>query len=157
MLLVGISEELIARGLVLSFAHEAFGSDTKKGACLTAAISGIVFGCLHLLNLFGSSDKGAVLIQVFATACTGFYWGTLFLRKRNIFALMLMHALSDIVVLLSKGFATGQADTRSVIESTNAFVLILAAIYVVAGIYVLRDEKMHYSSEKAVTVYPSAV
>ena len=151
MLLVGISEELIARGLVLSFAHEAFGSDTKKGAYLTAALSGMVFGCLHLLNLFGTSDKGAVLFQVFATACVGFYWGAVFLRKRNIFALMLLHAVSDITAFLSKGFATGQADTRSAIDSTNAYVLILAAVYVAAGMYLLRDEKMHCSDSKAVT------
>lgn len=149
MLFVGITEELISRGLVLGFFHDAFGSNTKKGAYLTAALSGAVFGCFHLLNLISATNKTAIYVQVIATACTGFMWGAVYLRKRNIFALMLIHALSDIAVMVSSGYLNGKVDLNGAINSMSPASLILAAAYVAAGIYILRDEKMHYTDESA--------
>ena len=157
MLFVGITEELISRGLVLGFFHDAFGSSTKKGAYMTAICSGMVFGCFHLLNLINTTNRTAIYAQVIANVCTGFLWGAVYLRKRNIFALMLLHTVSDIAAMVSSGYLTGKKDVSAAIDSTSPLVMIVAAIYVVAGIYVLRDEKMHYISEKTATVHPSTV
>ena len=99
MLFVGISEELISRGPVLGFFHDAFGSNTQKGV---------------------------------------------YLRKHNIFALMILNAVSDIAAMVSSGYLNGKADLKGTIIFMNHTVLIFAGVYVAAGIFILRDEKMHY-------------
>ena len=149
MLFVGITEELISRGLVLGFFHDAFGSSTRKGAYLTAALSGAVFGCFHFMNLISATNKTAICVQVITTACIGFMWGAVYLRKRNIFALMLIHAVSDIAAMVSSGYLNGKVDLNGAINSMSPATFIVAAAYVAAGIYILRDEKMHYTDEKA--------
>lgn len=146
MLLVGVSEEIIYRGVVFDYFHTAFGSDTKSGAYLTAAFSGTVFGAAHLFNLIGSKAPAAIFFQAIGTAAVGFFYAAVYLRCRNLWVTILLHALSDFSAMLADGFLAG-GSIRHAIDSHSIRVIIGTAIYIGVGIFLLRAEKMSYRPE----------
>ncbi len=144
MILTGVTEELIFRGIVLDSFHSVFGSSTKSGAFATACLSGGIFGALHLFNLIGSENPSAIFIQAVGAVGAGFYLGAVYLRCRNLWALMFMHAVNDFMLMLNEGlFATGTL--RNAVDSHSAKALIGAVLYFAIGMYLLRAEKMYYA------------
>lgn len=65
-------------------------------------VSGAAFGLLHALNIIATGVVLAALIQVIYTAAIGVLNGTIYLRSRNIWGVILMHDTSfqDIAVTL---------------------------------------------------------
>lgn len=147
MLLTGVNEELVYRGVVLDFAHEAFGSDTKKGAYATAAFSGAIFGIVHLTNLLNSNVPSAVVFQVIGAVGGGFFFGALYLRCRNIYALIFLHAFNDFCGMVKVGIFAG-SELREAIDSHGAGVFLSAALLTGIGVYLLRSGKMNYRTEE---------
>ena len=147
MLLTGVNEEFLFRGVVLGFAHEAFGSDTKKGAYLTAAFSGTIFGVVHLANLLNSNVPTAIVFQAIGAVGAGFFFGAIYLRCRNIYALIFLHAFNDFCGMIKEGVFTGST-LRESIDSQGAGSLISAALLIGIGIYLLRSGKMNYRTEE---------
>jgi hypothetical protein len=147
MILTGVTEEVIFRGLVLNSFHSVFGSNTKSGAFATAGLSGAVFGVLHLFNLIGSENPSAIFIQAVGAVGAGFYLGAVYLRCRNLWALIIMHAVNDFMLMLNEGlFANGTL--RNAVDSHSAKALIGAVLYFAIGMFLLRAEKMHYADAR---------
>lgn len=143
MILTGVTEELIYRGVAFDYIHEAFGSSTKAGAYATSALSGAIFGILHLFNLFGSGNPSAVIIQAVAAAATGFFFGAVYLRCRNLRAMMALHAFNDFAIMLKEGLLI-EGTIRSAVDSHSVKVLAGAVLYIGIGMFLLRSEKMTY-------------
>lgn len=144
VLLIGVSEELVFRGTVFDFVHDAFGSSTHAGAVRTALVSGCIFGVMHLFNLTGSEKPAAVFCQAAAVCGVGIFMGAVYLRCRNLWIMMLMHAFSDFVPLLKTGFLAEGTITNA-IDSHDLRTIMLGAVYALVGLYLLRPEKMHYT------------
>lgn len=143
MILTGVTEELIYRGVVFDYFHNAFGSSTKAGAYATSALSGAIFGILHLFNLFGSSNPSAIIIQAVAAAATGFFFGAVYLRCRNLWAMIALHAFNDFAIMLKEGLLS-EGTIRSAMDSHSVKVLAGAVLYIGIGMFLLRSAKMSY-------------
>ncbi len=98
MLLVSINEEVWLRALVLNLLHTHFGN-TKKKEWLAVIVAAFIFGMLHLINL-GHMNIVNVLVQVVNAFAGGILFGAIFIRTRNIIALITIHFIVDWVSLV---------------------------------------------------------
>ncbi len=57
MMLVGVAEEFLFRGVVAETLLEHFGT-SRAGVWKACLLSGVLFGCAHLTNLFTSAPLG---------------------------------------------------------------------------------------------------
>lgn len=121
LLLVGLNEELVSRGVVLETLGRSFG--TYSAVSLTAAL----FGLQHLSAL-ATTSRGTydVLTNVLVSGCYGFALAAYQHRFAWIWPLILLHALADFTTILSAG---GHSDT---------WVGLSLIVFVAYGILLLR-------------------
>lgn len=88
MICVGIFEELIFR----SFLMKAI---MNKNEIFGVILSGVLFGVLHLLNIFTSADILPTIIQVFYATAFGLMCSIFFYKTNNIIPCIICHSLSN--------------------------------------------------------------
>ncbi len=91
-LLVGVSEELMYRGIVFS----AFLQDSKVKAVL---VSAVIFSLLHAVNVFGGVSFGGMWLQLFMTLIAGLFFAFIRLKIDNIVPLMIYHWIWDFSLI----------------------------------------------------------
>jgi uncharacterized protein len=96
LLLVGVNEELISRGVILSRLREAYRPP------LAVTLTAVLFGLQHL-SAFALTSRGAgdILMNVFLSGVYGFALAAYQLRFRWIWPLILVHALADFTTVLA--------------------------------------------------------
>ena len=96
LLLVGVNEELFARGLVLSTLERAYS------VRVAVVGTGAIFGLQHL-SAFALSNRAAddVLMNVLLSGIYGFALAAYQVRFRWIWPLILVHATADWVTILA--------------------------------------------------------
>ena len=115
MLLIGLIEELIFRGLL-------FRALLKKDpAPVAIAISAVTFGIGHLVNLLAGQGGLESLIQVFFAVAWGFLFTLVFYKSGSLLVCIAVHGLVDV---FSK-FAAA--------ESSAEYVYVAATIVVAAA------------------------
>ena len=95
-LLVGLAEEYIFRGLLVSLFLKLFHNNVL-GAVLG---SSIMFGLIHTMNL-KSMPIGYVSGQVIFAAAIGLLFGTIYVKTKNLSIVILLHALRDMFPMFS--------------------------------------------------------
>ena len=99
MLLVGVNEELTSRVVVLSLLRRAYATAPA------VIIAAVLFGMQHLSRVFTGApvDPTEVAWLVFTAACFGFAYGAYQARFGWVLPLIVLHALSDWLSVLSPG------------------------------------------------------
>ena len=148
MLLVGIAEEVLFRGLITDCILEKYGRD-RKGVILAVAVSGLIFGSAHLINIFlEDTTLAGVFIQVCQTAILGMFFGAVYMRTHNIFAVIFLHAAMDFVTLSASGL-WGSGTVESTIGELGAMNLISVLVYLIPTIFIMRFSKLdEYLAER---------
>ena len=155
MLLVGVSEELLHRGVILNILTAAFGTDTFPGAVLCCFIGGTLFGLIHLFNLFSGIAPSAVIVQTIGAAGAGWLFCALYLRSRNIYWVIVLHALNDFGSMSRQGLFTGNGTVENAIENelltpgASLLTIVISAwstviLFGALTLLLLRKEKMQY-------------
>lgn len=148
----GICEELMCRGLILNALRDRFGRDTAKGTIIAVVLSGIIFGCLHFVNLKAGVSFQAVLIQVVSVCGIGIYLGAVYCRCGNIKVTMLLHFLMDIAVLLPQSMQ-GTAELTDALDESMSNPVKYINFFLYAGIALfllrksMRSKLFSYSLE----------
>jgi membrane protease YdiL (CAAX protease family) len=93
-LVVGFSEELVFRGLVLQ-------ALLAKGRMLALLVSSLLFGAVHLVNILYGSAVPITLLQVLGASVFGFGLGAVVLRTGALWPAMLIHALANTALRFS--------------------------------------------------------
>ncbi len=136
----GVSEEAIYRGVSIPIMMK--NSPSRKRMWIAAIVTSFLFGFIHMANA-GSEEVVlvAALIQSVSAACFGLLFVAIYLRSGNILIPMLLHTLHDVISLMDPAQATGLYTTSSF--SALDFVIQggIAALYVVAGVIMLRKSK----------------
>ena len=147
MFLTGLTEELYFRGLVSNLFLEKFGRN-RYGVWSAVICSGMIFGLMHLGNLF-AADPGGVLIQTFAAAAMGMALTAIYYKTRNIWVVIFLHAFNDFCALIISACISG-VSMAGIIGSYSPLQFISAAPYIIVTIILLRDNEMnricHFSS-----------
>lgn len=121
-LLVGLSEELMFRGILFQ------GLRSRLNLWAAIWLTSLVFGSVHLLNGFTTGDFNSAFIQAISAASAGIWFMALRLRTRSLYPGMLAHALWDFSIFifsLSASTTAGHLPTPSdPTDSANPFLLL---------------------------------
>ncbi|MBM6991411.1 MAG: CPBP family intramembrane metalloprotease [Mobilibacterium timonense] len=148
--LTGIFEELLFRGVVLNAFQDAFATKCAKTIWASLILSALAFGLMHLTNLASGQNVVGTLMQVIEATAVGLCFGAVYLRCRNIWTVVILHALTD----LSGAIGTNARSTTDV-QNTNvnaaaSILSILPSIIILLGLtfFFLRRSKMEEMIEE---------
>ena len=89
MMLVGVAEEFLFRGVIAETLLEHFGT-SRSGIWKACLLSGLLFGCAHLTNLLSSAPLG-VLMQCIFAASLGVLYAAIYFRTGNLWVTVFLH------------------------------------------------------------------
>ena len=96
-LFVGVSEELMFRGIALNAAIRRFG--VRQGVLVAA----VLFGSLHVLNAITTHQLGVAVGQALVASLFGIWAGALRVRTGSVLPLIAIHWLWDGLLILAGG------------------------------------------------------
>jgi len=92
---IGLSEELLVRGLILGILLLKWGN-TRKGIYLSVIVSSVIFGIAHLGNFIAMpSILLATLSQVLYAIFIGIFFAACVLRSKTIWPVIILHSTID--------------------------------------------------------------
>ena len=128
---VGFREEILYRGVNLNAIARKYGN-TTKGLWITLLTSGVLFGAIHLSNVFHGLSFTAALTQALSAVVGGILFGAIYLRGGNIWVMALLHALNDIAPVVNYAF-TNAAENLTEVQVVSNHRLGLIQIIFFAG------------------------
>lgn len=93
--LTGFAEEAVFRGIILRLLR-------NRPRVAAVAIAAVLFGLVHLANIFIRGNPAVVAAQAVGAACFGFGYGALRLRTNTLWPLVLTHMLTDLFLQVGK-------------------------------------------------------
>ena len=135
----GLYEEVACRGVVLSNMMYQW-RNTKNPIMMSLLASSIAFGLLHLVNLF--STVGPTLIQVGYATGLGIFFGAVYLRTRNLWGPVVVHALIDISakIFVTEDPVAGIASLAVPPEQMLVGIAVFI-VFTAIGLYLVRPAK----------------
>lgn len=141
MLVVGLTEELIFRGLITRMIYEKYGR-TSVGVWFSVLFSSLLFGVIHISNAVnGEIALQGVLIQVVAAICLGICLSAIYLRTGSYWTVALLHGYMDFCALFTSG-VFGVEDFQDVVGGYGAVNLVSPLLYGLLGLFLLRPSQM---------------
>ena len=124
---IGVFEELVFRGIILLELIYVF-KKTKMGNLKAILVSAMIFGGIHLLNLFSGGGVGPTLLQVGYTFLMGLMWAVVYLKTRNLWIVALLHALYNYfgMIMFKLGSIDNRYDTVTIIVTVSLALLACA-------------------------------
>lgn len=142
MVMVGIAEELMFRGVLLNSCLEFFGENSISSIRKSIIISGCIFGAFHVFNvLVGASLYGSV-IQAISAAVLGIVFGAIYVRcGKNIWPCIVIHGVHDAISFMQSGMLTGKG-LKDAVSGYDARMLFTVVISLLVGLFLMRKKKM---------------
>jgi len=139
--MIGFAEEALCRGVVL----QAF---LPRGPMQAAVFSSLIFGSMHLVNIFYGMPISTALLYVFYASLIGFGFAAPYIRGGGaIWPLIIVHGLFDLFGKLGHGWGI-QAQPTSSFEIVVRLVLaVLVGLY---GFWLLKRK-----TSAKITVVPA--
>lgn len=137
---IGFREESIYRGVIANNLGIAFGKD-QRGVWKAVVISGLIFGLVHLMNIFTGVDPARAAIQAVSACALGMYFTAIYYRGGNLWVLILIHCLTDAGGLFRPAFTTA-ATQAGQINELSLTGLIIIPVYLGITVFLLRKKKM---------------
>ena len=130
-LAVGFFEEMAFRSVVMLGIMENRRKN-KKDIVIAVVISSIVFGLVHLINLF-ISPSGMVILQILYSALIGAMCSVVLLLTRNIWVCVALHGLFNFsgAIVSECGTGRGFFDDIPTQIVTAVIAIIVIVIYVI--------------------------
>lgn len=97
-LLVGFSEELLVRGILVHLLQNAGYSVLFVGI-----ISSVIFGVMHGVNYFTGQDAKTTLGQMLTTSLIGINFYVLLIITGNLWVPIILHAVHDLSLFIQGG------------------------------------------------------
>lgn len=139
MILVGVAEELVFRGIIAQTLLERYGT-ARAGAWKACLVSGALFGAAHLSNLLGSAPFGVLMQCVFAGSL-GVLFAAIYFRTGNLWVLVFLHGAQDAASLLAGGLY-GTENMSTAVSSYDSTMLLSVLVYLIPTFFLLRKKKI---------------
>ncbi len=127
-LCVGFFEEMAFRGCALMFFLKK-RANTRLGIFISILFSSLIFGIVHLINIFTSSPI-SVLLQIGYSALIGALCSVVLLATENIWLCVLCHGLYNFCGGLKDNFGAGIMWTTPQMIFT-AIVAVIVTVYMI--------------------------
>ncbi len=123
-LMVGIGEEILMRGVVLNALKE------RHGLYVAIIISSLIFGLLHMTNVFAGRSLSKAFTQSVTAFLVGIVLAWVFIKTNNIIPNIIYHWLWNMVGFLENYVHVSQ--TRDIMLFQIIFVLTAGMIIVIS-------------------------
>ena len=146
-LLIGIFEEFLCRGWIQNEFIERFGKNRKQ-VITSICLSGLVFGFLHLTNVFAGQTLFETIMQVLQTTSVGILLGAIYFRTKNIWSVVALHGFYDFAIMIGEVNSLRDCSAASVV-ATSAKVydtvtsILLVLFYLLSAFIILRKSKVN--------------
>lgn len=145
-LAIGLTEEFMCRGWLQNEFIERFGESRRK-VILSICLSGFIFGLLHLFNL-STVGLFSTLLQILSVTAAGVFLGAVYYRTKNIWSVVLLHALYDFSMLIVD---VGNVKDCGVVSNPNFVMLmysllvtvLMVSYFAASSVYTLRRSKIN--------------
>ena len=154
MLLIGVFEEFLFRGVILNNMLKKWGKN-KSGIIRAVIYSSILFGSAHLVNLIGTSNFViGTISQLFYTFFLGIFFAAIYIRTKNIWTVVILHAIFDwLAMILITFYPTMAPSGETDVDITILFgQIILTLPFAVFGFLYLRKAWQPKESESIYTL-----
>ncbi|WP_295095215.1 CPBP family intramembrane glutamic endopeptidase [Ruminococcus sp.] len=148
IILTGIWEELLFRGIILSLCKHNSASKNRIDNFFPVIISALIFSLFHLLNI--APDKvtiSSVVVQMISVFFTGIYYGAIYTRSSNILSLILLHTFQDITALLHIGLLQDSGDISAAISALSPELALASIVFVIPAIWPVVKNKLETSND----------
>lgn len=141
MLGVGVREEVIYRGIIANSLALKYATE-KKGLRLTVIVSALVFGLIHITNIFHGVGLVGLLAQMISAFAGGLMFTAVYLRGGNIWVLMIIHALIDSAGMFVSTFTVTTVTKAETVSGFNPLgAVVLVCLYSCLAMFLLRKSK----------------
>ena len=122
-------EEYLFRGLILGI-FLFYYPKTKKGLLKSVIFSSLIFGIMHLVNLWTIKEETSenVLNQIYAASCIGIMYGATYLRTKSIVILGILHFLTNFFTLIKEISSVSNEPYEKVIQQDDLASLIISQL-----------------------------
>lgn len=134
LLIVAIAEELFFRGLLLR--ELVFGFKVKP--LLASALVSLLFGALHLVNVFSYASFSYAVVQGLCAFAIGFDLAAIYCKFKSVVPCVIIHALINIT---SIGLDSG-VDKLGLTNMEAGVFLMVALLYLIHGYQMLKDKRI---------------
>lgn len=141
-LAVGLLEEYVFRGLLVSYLYGHF----RVGAMVTACLSGVGFGLVHLVNGLSTGNWTNTLAQVLMAIGLGFFLAVVYLITNNLWIPVIFHGIIDAFDQIAFGTLSNNAGT-SMTTAVLYFVafVVIGIVTIARGTVKLDHDRMSFS------------
>ena len=150
---IGFFEEVVFRGIVANKLGRKYGHDAK-GVWLAAVLSSVLFGLVHMQNIFYGAHFIPTLVQSVVAAATGLMLVAIYYRGGSIYAMILIHAMIDIGPLFASTFTTQDTVIADAINELQIQGMFLAIPMVILAVWLMRKSRMPEIIENIQKEYP---
>lgn len=143
MLLIGVAEETLFRGILQNAVMDCIGSYTVGRVRASIIISGVIFGLVHLTNALSPAiTLAAAARQAIVVIPLGIVFGAIYyISKRNLWVVILIHACNDFCAFVSSGMLDNVSQTEVIGTGHNAVGLSLLVFGMIA-VWLLRKKRL---------------
>jgi len=128
VVMVGIAEEYVFRGLLLPILYKLFNNK----AFLAIVISSLGFGVMHFINLLNHFPFYFIFAQVLLTAGSGMLYAALYFKTHNLVLPITLHIINDLTIFFPRNVG-GNSGTLPASDIPRMLIL-LVAIFLVCGL-----------------------
>ena len=141
MIGIGVREEVIFRGIVGNTLSLKYATD-KKGLWFAVIVSALLFGGVHMNNIFHGVKLMGLMAQVVSACGAGLLFAAIYLRGGNLWVLMLIHALVDAGALLESTFTVTTVTKVDEVSNLNPWgAVINICMHTCLALFLLRKSK----------------
>lgn len=143
MLLIGVAEEVLFRGIIQNAVMDYCGYDSVKAVRKGIILSAIPFGLVHMLNAFNPSiSLLSATVQAVVAIFVGAVFCTIYYRSgKNLWACILIHAINDGIVFVFAG-GLGDKTQAGIIGDFTLANLTPAFVYLAVCMWIMRRRKI---------------
>ena len=131
-LAAGFFEETIFRGVTIPLAMRYLKS--KNRMYIIVGITALIFGILHIGNIFQGASPAMAVIQGISTIFGGFLYAAVYLRSGSILVPIFAHALYDYMCFVTDPTLDNGIMTS---ETVTTGIILTVVVFIIAGIWSL--------------------
>lgn len=139
-LFVGISEEVMFRGILLSSLTQ------RLSFWKSAIIMSLAFGLIHVLNVFVTGELTQALLQAGMATLTGLLFLGIRVRINSIVPAIIIHWLWDFMVFVNSPGLIAESQANSPLQITLHILLIISPlVFAIIGIIACKNKEAQKS------------
>ena len=134
---IGFNEETFLR--IIPIALMCRNKNSQKNIMKIIIISAVVFGMMHLPNMFMGASVGVTILQIVTSTCSGLFYGAMFMYTGSFIPSVAAHAIHDFICSLD---VSSNASDGTMVANLTGDIFIEEGITIVIKIlftlYILR-------------------